>query len=70
MDQAELFDAICDALNSLESWDYTSFLRWMDELYDGDDEIVNNWTEENLSLLDKDVMRAFNDRADEVDSSN
>jgi len=42
MDQVELSNAICDALNNLESWDYNSFLRWMEELYDGDDEIVNN----------------------------
>lgn len=62
MDQVELSNAIFDALNNLESWDYNSFLRWMEELYDGDDEIVNNWTEENLALLDEDVMRAFGDQ--------
>jgi hypothetical protein len=31
----------------------------MEELYDGDDEIWNNWTLDNLARIEKDVMYAF-----------
>jgi hypothetical protein len=37
----------------------------VNELYDGDDEVWNNWTEENLALMEKDVMYAFGNLMDE-----
>jgi hypothetical protein len=61
MTQTEVNDAICEALNNLYNWDVSCFHYWMDELYDGDDEVLNNWTEENLNLIEKDMMYAFNE---------
>jgi hypothetical protein len=65
MTQAELSDAICEALNNLHNWDVGCFQYWIEELYDGDDEIWNNWTLDNLARIEKDVMYAFGDLMDE-----
>ncbi len=65
MSQTEVYDAICDAMNDLCNWDVERFYYWIDELYDGDDEVWNNWNENTLSLIEKDVMYAFGDLMDE-----
>ena len=68
MTQTELSDAICEALNNLHNWDVNCFHYWMEELYDGDNEIWNNWTVDNLARIEKDVMYAFSDAVDDVTS--
>jgi hypothetical protein len=65
MTRNELIDSICEALNNLSNWDVNCFDYWVNELYDGDDEVWNNWTEENLALMEKDVMYAFGNLMDE-----
>lgn len=65
MTRNELIDSICEALNNLSNWEIHCFDYWVNELYDGDDEVWNNWTEENLALMEKDVMYAFGNLMDE-----
>jgi len=65
MTQAELTDAFCEALNNLYNWDVNCFQYWMEELYDYDEEIWDNWTLDNLARIEKDVMYAFGDAMDE-----
>jgi len=66
MNQTQIVDAILDALNNLYNWDVNCFHYWIEELYDGDDEIWNNWTLDNLARIEKDVMYSFGDLMDQV----
>jgi hypothetical protein len=65
MTQTEVYDAICEAFNNLFNWNCNCFDYWISELYDGDDEIWSKWTEENLSLMERDVMYSFGDLMDD-----
>jgi len=65
MNQTQIVDAILDALNNLYNWDVNCFHYWIEELYDGDDEIWNNWTLDNLARIENDVMYSFGDLMDQ-----
>jgi len=65
MNQTQIVDAILDALNNLYNWDVNCFHYWIEELYDGHDEIWNNWTLDNLARIEKDVMYSFGDLMDQ-----
>jgi hypothetical protein len=57
MTQPELYDAISIAFYNLAQVNQMIYDYWLMELYDGEGEIiVEQWTEENLKLMEKDVM--------------
>ena len=57
MTQPELYDAISIAFYNLAQVNQMIYDYWLMELYDGEGEIIaEQWTEENLKLMEKDVM--------------
>lgn len=57
MTQPELYDAISIAFYNLAQVNQMLYDYWLMELYDGEGEIIaEQWTEENLNLMEKDVM--------------
>ena len=57
MTQPELYDAISIAFYNLAQVNQMIYDYWFMELYDEKGEIIaEQWTEENLKLMEKDVM--------------
>jgi hypothetical protein len=57
MTQPELYDAISIAFYNLAQVNQMIYDYWLMELYDEKGEIIaEQWTEENLKLMEKDVM--------------
>ena len=57
MTQPELYDAISIAFYNLAQVNQMLYDYWLMELYDFTGEIIaEQWTEENLNLMEKDVM--------------
>ena len=57
MTRPELYDAISIAFYNLAQVNQMIYDYWLMELYDEEGEIIaEQWTEENLKLMEKDVM--------------
>jgi hypothetical protein len=57
MTQPELYDAISIAFYNLSQVNQMLYDYWLTELYDEEGEIIaEQWNEENLNLMEKDVM--------------
>jgi hypothetical protein len=57
MTQPELYDAISIAFYNLSQVNEMLYDYWLTELYDEEGEIIaEQWNEENLNLMEKDVM--------------
>jgi hypothetical protein len=57
MTQPELYNAISIAFYNLAQVNQMIYDYWLMELYDFTGEIIaEQWTEENLNLMEKDVM--------------
>lgn len=57
MNQEQINIAIENAMNNLENLNEMIFMYWLSELFDSNDnKIEENWNEENLELMERDVM--------------